>query len=74
MNVFFLLIDALEDHRISPNILKDALENYLTTLNQYLDSPDIEKQEVDVILGREFESVIKSFKHLLDFSKTIKKQ
>jgi hypothetical protein len=68
MNVFFLLKDVLKDHEIPPELLKISLETYLITLNQYLNSPEVEKKEVEFILGRELEDVVESFTHLLDYS------
>jgi hypothetical protein len=74
MNVFFLLEDVLKDHKIPPDLLKISLESYLKTLNQYLNSPDIEKKEVEFILGKELGDVVESFAHLLDYSIRIKKK
>lgn len=74
MNMLLLLLDYLEENKMNPEILREALEKYLTVVNQYLKTEDIEKQDVEYILGKDIEDTIKPFVNLLDYSITIKRK
>lgn len=74
MNMLLLLLDYLEENKMPPEILKQTLEKYLLVLNQYLKSEDIEKQDIEYILGKDIEDTIKPFVNLLDYSITIKRK
>ena len=58
---------------ISERISK-SLEKYLATLEMYLEMDEIKKQEIDIILGKEFKQTVSAFANLLDYSLILKEK
>jgi hypothetical protein len=57
----------LEENAVSPKRLINALEAYLTTLDQYLEIKEIQKQETDLLLSNEMKEAVQPFLNLLKF-------
>jgi len=72
--MLLLLVDYLEENKLPPEILKEVLEKYLLVLRQYLNSEDIEKQDIEYLLGKDLEDTIKPFVNLLDYFHTLKRK